>query len=129
MLIGAAIGAAPFLLLYAVVAVPQWITDHRLASFEERALEHPMPPGTTFAGSEPQEPLIGDSGDCWVGFTFNLRTERPPEEIKRYYEAAPFMRADTHFSELSVIVLQKSAGHVSVAVDMISSGTWNLRCW
>jgi hypothetical protein len=73
--------------------------------------------------------VTGGSGDCWAGFAFSLRTERPPEEIKRYYEAAPFMRTDAHFSELSVIALQESADHVSVAVDTISSGTGDLRCW
>ncbi|MBB5782064.1 hypothetical protein [Nonomuraea jabiensis] len=107
----AAIAASPFLLLYAA------------------AMAHPLPPGTTFDGSEPQGPVIGDSGDCWAGFAFSLRTERPPEEIKRYYEAAPFMRTDADFSELSVSVSQESADHVSVAVGTISSGIGDLRCW
>ncbi|MCA2181554.1 hypothetical protein LDL08_35880 [Nonomuraea glycinis] len=125
----AAIAATPFVLMYAAAMAPQWITDHRLASLENRALKHPLPPGTTFGGSEPQGPVTGDSGDCWAGFAFSLRTERPPEEIKRYYEAAPFMRTDAHFFELSVSALQESADHVSVAVDTISSGTGDLRCW
>jgi hypothetical protein len=128
-LIVVAIAATPFLLLYAAATAPQWITDHRLASLENRALDHPLPPGTTFGASEPQRPVIGDSGDCWAGFAFTLRTDRPPEEIKRYYEAAPFLRTDAHFSELSVSALQESADQVSVAVDTIYSGTWDLRCW
>ncbi|YCK38158.1 hypothetical protein ACNF49_30150 [Actinomadura sp. ATCC 39365] len=125
----AAIAATPFLLLYAATMAPQWITDHRLASLEDRALKHPLPPGATFGGSAPQRPVTGDSGDCWAGFAFSLRTERPPEEIKRYYEAAPFMRTDANFTELSVSALQESVHHVSVAVDTISSGTGDLRCW
>ncbi|MFI6910046.1 hypothetical protein ACIBKY_52930 [Nonomuraea sp. NPDC050394] len=73
--------------------------------------------------------MTGDSGDCWAGFAFSLRTERPPEEVKRYYEAASFLRTDAHFFELSVSALQESADHVSVAIDTISSGTGDLRCW
>ncbi|MEV4285748.1 hypothetical protein AB0K40_09610 [Nonomuraea bangladeshensis] len=125
----AAIAATPFLLLYAAVTAPQWITDHRLAGLEDRALAHPLPPGTTFAGFEPQGPVTGDSGECWAGFAFNLRTERPLEEIKRYYEAAPFTRPSTHFSGLSVITSQESADRVWVAFDTTYSGTLDLRCW
>jgi hypothetical protein len=46
----AAIAATPFLLLYAAAMAPQRIIDHRLASLENRALKHPLPPGTTFGG-------------------------------------------------------------------------------
>ncbi|SEU40068.1 hypothetical protein SAMN05421811_117209 [Nonomuraea wenchangensis] len=124
-----AIVATLFLLVYAAAMAPRWINDHRLASLADRAREHPLPPSTTFLSWEPQGPVTGDSGDCWADFAFRLRTDRPAEEIKRYYEAAPFMRTDAHFSELSVIAWQVSSDQVSVAVSTISSGIGDPRCW
>ncbi|MEV5553823.1 hypothetical protein AB0L44_09190 [Nonomuraea wenchangensis] len=129
MLLVVAIVATPFLLMYAAAMAPRWINDYRLESLADRAREHPLPPSTTFLTWEPQRPVTGDSGDCWAGFAFRLRTDRPTEEIERYYEAAPFMRTDEHFSELSVSASQVSSDQVSVDVGTTSSGAWDLRCW
>ncbi|MGW0807214.1 hypothetical protein [Nonomuraea sp. NPDC002799] len=82
--------AAPFLLLAALIMVPQWMHDRELNGLADRFLSYPLPPETAFSDDEVQMSVVlrGNSNHCDYRLRFNLRTKLSGSEVLRHYETA-----------------------------------------
>ncbi|MCC5576547.1 hypothetical protein IMZ11_12995 [Microtetraspora sp. AC03309] len=80
----------PFLLLFVLISMPQWLHNRELDGLADRFQSYPLPPDTEFSDQEVQMSvaLRGNSNHCDYRLRFNLQTKLPVSEVVRHYGAA-----------------------------------------
>ncbi|MGW3347151.1 hypothetical protein ACWDA3_27945 [Nonomuraea rubra] len=131
----------PFVLLWALVRMPAWINDFRLARMVERVEEYPRLPGTSPGSFDTQVQIGGDSGDCWYTIRFDLNVHLSVEQVLNYYRQAKIEDPDGDLGDYSVSAwavvdepgdeAEAASSPGSLIIDLdgtFNGGLMDLRC-
>ncbi|MFI7147670.1 hypothetical protein ACIBO2_22360 [Nonomuraea sp. NPDC050022] len=117
---------------------PVWLNDYLLARMVDRIQEYPPPPGADFGYIDPQVKVTGDSGDCFYTIRFEVFTDRPVEEVLKYYRQAKIEDPDGDLDDFEITAWTpfdepgetSAANQVIIHLDGMYDRTWtDMRCW